>query len=86
VGVIMVTSILALFYMGRMMMVAYFNPPPAECLNDDGRVIRREAPILMLIPLVGLAIMSLLIGLRGNIILTDISENAARVLIPGGGL
>ncbi|MGJ8561073.1 MAG: monovalent cation/H+ antiporter subunit D family protein [Litorimonas sp.] len=86
VAVIMVTSIIALFYMGRMMMVAYFNPPPAECFRADGRVLRREAPILMLIPLVGLAIMSLLIGLRGNVILTDISENAARVLIPGGGL
>lgn len=86
VAVIMVTSILALFYMGRMMMVAYFNPPPAECLRADGKVLRREAPVLMLIPLVGLAMMSILIGLRGNVILSDISENAARVLIPGGGL
>ncbi|GHA99063.1 cation:proton antiporter [Algimonas arctica] len=86
VAVIMVTSIIALFYMGRMMMVAYFSPPPAECLREDGKVLRREAPILMLIPLVGLAMMSILIGLRGNVILTDISENAARVLIPGGGL
>jgi multicomponent Na+:H+ antiporter subunit D len=86
VGVIMVTSILALFYMGRMMMAAYFNPPPAECLRPDGKVIRREAPLMMLIPLVGLAVLSVLIGMRGNVILTDISENAARVLIPGGGL
>lgn len=86
VGVIMVTSIIALFYMGRMMMVAYFNPPPAECLRADGRVLRREAPVMMLIPMVGLAILSILIGLRGNVILTEISENAARVLIPGGGL
>jgi len=86
VAVIMITSILALFYMGRMMMVAYFNPPSDNCLDGNGKIIRREAPILMLIPLVGLAIMSLLIGIRGNVILTDISENAARALIPGVGL
>jgi multicomponent Na+:H+ antiporter subunit D len=86
VAVIMITSILALFYMGRMMMVAYFNPPSDNCLDENGKIIRREAPILMLIPLVGLAIMSLLIGIRGNVILTDISENAARALIPGVGL
>lgn len=83
VGVIMVTSIIALFYMGRMMMVAYFRDPPMV----NGEVVKRnEAPLLMLIPMVGLALMSLLIGLRGNVLLTDISENAARVLIPGGGL
>ncbi|MGB3455800.1 MAG: monovalent cation/H+ antiporter subunit D family protein [Litorimonas sp.] len=86
VAVIMVTSIIALFYMGRMMMVAYFNPPPESCLRADGRVERREAPLLMLVPMVGLAIASILIGLRGNIILTDVAENAARVLIPGAGL
>jgi multicomponent Na+:H+ antiporter subunit D len=86
VAVIMVTSIIALFYMGRMMMVAYFNPPPAECLREDGTVHRREAPIMMLIPMVGLALASILIGLRGNVLLTDISENAARVLLPGTGL
>lgn len=86
VAVIMVTSILALFYMGRMMMVAYFSPPSDKCLDAKGQVVRREAPVLMLIPMVGLAIVSILIGLRGNIVLTEISENAARVLIPGGGL
>jgi len=86
VGVIMVTSILALFYMGRMMMVAYFNAPPAECIGVNGKVRRREAPILMLIPLVTLAALSVLIGMRGNVVLTDISENAARALIPGVGL
>ena len=44
------------------------------------------APLLMLIPLVGLALMSILIGMRGNVFLTDISENAARVMLPGSGL
>ncbi|MEM9600453.1 MAG: monovalent cation/H+ antiporter subunit D family protein [Pseudomonadota bacterium] len=83
VGVIMVTSIIALFYMGRMMMIAYFRDPPMV----DGVVVKRnEAPPLILIPMVGLALLSILIGARGHIILTDISENAARVLIPGGGL
>ena len=86
VMVIMVTSIIALFYMGRMMMVAYFNPPPASCHNEDGTFKRNEAPILMLLPLVGLALMSLLIGLRGNVFLTDVAENAARTLLPGVGL
>lgn len=83
VAVIMITSIIALFYMGRMMMIAYFRDPPTV----DGEMCERnEAPALMLIPLVGLALMSLLIGIRGNIFLTDIAENAARVLIPGAGL
>lgn len=86
VAVIMITSIIALFYMGRMMMVAYFNPPPAECLREDGTVHRREAPILMLIPIIGLAMMSLAIGLRGNIILSDLSDAASQVLMPGVGL
>ena len=83
VAMIMGTSIIALFYMGRMMMIAYFREP----LTVDGVALKRnEAPLLMLIPLVGLALMSILIGIRGNVFLTDISENAARVLIPGGGL
>ncbi|MGB6229314.1 MAG: monovalent cation/H+ antiporter subunit D family protein [Litorimonas sp.] len=90
VAVIMVTSILALFYMGRMMMVAYFNPPPASCLREDGTIRRREAPALMLVPMVSLAVASILIGLRGNVFLTEVSENAARVLMPlstgGAGL
>ena len=86
VMVIMVTSIIALFYMGRMMMVAYFNDPPTSCRNEDGTYRRNEAPILMLVPMVGLALMSLIIGLRGNIFLTDVAENAARTLIPGAGL
>ena len=84
--VIMVTSIIALFYMGRMMMVAYFNSPPESCRNEDGTIRRNEAPLLMLLPMVGLALMSIIIGLRGNIFLTDVAENAARTLLPGAGL
>ncbi len=86
VAVIMIASILALLYMGRMMMVAYFSPPPASALNSDGRVQRREAPLLMLVPMIGLAVTSVLIGVRGNVYLAEVSENAARVLLPGGGL
>lgn len=90
VAVIMITSILALFYMGRMMMVAYFSPPPASCVRANGTVMRNEAPVLMLLPMAGLAVLSILIGLRGNVPLTEISEAAARVLIPvatgGAGL
>lgn len=86
VAIIMITSIIALFYMGRMMMIAYFRDPPASCVRPDGTIQRREAPIMMLIPMAGLALMSLAIGIRGNVFLTDISENAARVLISGSGL
>lgn len=83
VGVIMVTSILALFYMGRMMLVAYFRDPPMV----DGKVVtRNEAPIMMLIPMVGLAIVSIFIGVRGNDILADVALNAARVLMGPSGL
>ncbi|MEM7730134.1 MAG: monovalent cation/H+ antiporter subunit D family protein [Pseudomonadota bacterium] len=82
VAVIMVTSIIALFYMGRMMMTAYFNPPPASCIDEAGVVERREAPLLMLVPMVGLAVVSVLIGMRGNVVLTDVAENAARVMLP----
>lgn len=87
VGVIMVTSILALFYMGRMMLAAYFRDPPTV----DGEVLKRnEAPVLMLIPIISLAAISIFIGVRGNDILADTAYNAARVLIGvagnGGGL
>ena len=82
IGVIMVSSILALLYMGRIMMVAFFNPPPASCMRADGRVERREAPVMMLIPMIGLALLSVYIGVEGNVYLSEVSEAAARVLLP----
>ena len=80
VGVIMIASIVALFYMGRILMVAFFNPPR---LNDDGtQAVRNEAPMLMLVPMVALAALSVYIGVVGNDVVTAVSDAAARAVLP----
>ena len=86
VGIIMVASILALFYMGRILMTIFFNPPPVV---DGAVVARNEAPLLMLVPMIGLAVLSVYIGVAGNDAVTALSGDAARVLfavIEGGAL
>jgi multicomponent Na+:H+ antiporter subunit D len=84
VAVIMIASILALFYMGRILKVMYFDPPKPSCVRADGTVIRNEAPVLMLIPIVLLALASVYIGMQGNVIFTEVSDAAAAALLGEG--
>ena len=80
VAVIVVSSILAIFYIGRILLIAYFQDPP----RIDGVVAaRNEAPLMMLLPMWLLALASILIGVRGDVIV-GASERAASLLLGGG--
>ena len=76
----MLTSILALVYIGRVLLLAYFQSPPII----DGKVVERnEAPLTMLIPMWGLALASIYIGVNSEI-LVDASTRAAELLLGTG--
>ncbi|MEL6325141.1 MAG: monovalent cation/H+ antiporter subunit D family protein [Pseudomonadota bacterium] len=78
VAVIVISSILAVFYVGRVLQAVFFLPP------SNPRKARQEAPALILIPLWILTIATLWIGIQANwvIDLTDAAATAA--LNPGG--
>jgi len=80
VGVIVLTSILAIFYIGRVLLLAYFQDPPI--INGEVAA-KNEAPLMMLIPIWGLALASILIGIRGGFIV-DASLRAAKLLLGAG--
>ena len=81
VGIIVLASILAIFYVGRVLLVAYFQDPP----TINGEVVaKNEAPLAMLLPMWGLAITSIAIGIRGDLIV-DASTRASSLLLGGGG-
>ena len=81
VAVIVLTSILAIFYVGRILLVAYFQDPP----EINGEVVaKNEAPLTMLLPMWFLALSSIAIGIKGDLIV-DASTRAARLLLGGGG-
>lgn len=80
VGVIMLTSILALIYIGRVLLLAYFQSPP----EVGGSVVaRNEAPLAMLIPMWVLALASVVIGIESTAIV-DASVRAAELLLGAG--
>jgi len=78
VGVILFSSVLALIYVGRILCVAYFEPPH---VIDGAEVSKNEAPIMMLIPMWGLAILSIIIGINADWIVNAASR-AAELLSP----
>ena len=81
VGVIMLTSILALIYIGRILLTAYFESPP----KIGGVVVRRnEAPLMMLLPMWALAIASIIIGTIEGGIVVDAATRAAELLLGTG--
>ncbi len=81
VGVIMATSVLAIIYIGRILLIAYFQDPP----EVDGKVVaKKEAPLMMLIPMWGLAILSVVIGLNAYW-MDRAADGAAQVLLLGVG-
>lgn len=79
VGVIAVTSILAIIYIGRLIECAYFQPPPKY-----GAVpaVKNEAPLMMLIPLWILAGSAVVFGINAEWT-TSLAEVAAGVLDAG---
>ncbi len=80
VAVIMITSVLAIIYIGRMLLAAYFQSPP----EIDGKVVaRNEAPLMMLIPMWTLAILSIAIGLDADL-MVEAANGAAAVILGAG--
>lgn len=80
VGIIMITSILALIYIGRVLLLAYFQSPP----EVNGEVVaRHEAPLAMLLPMWILAITSIIVGVEADI-LVDAATRAAELLLGAG--
>lgn len=78
VGVIVVTSVLAIVYIGNMLRMAYFENPHEI---DGVAVARNEAPLMMLIPMWVLALLSIGIGINADFV-TDMAMGAANVLLP----
>jgi len=80
VGFIMISSILAVIYVGRILMIAYFRAPP----EIDGKpCVRNEAPMMMLLPMWAMAVLSIAIGMNifgASDILVGASERAAELL------
>lgn len=71
--VVVVSSILAVIYMGRVLQAVFFEAPA------NPRKVRREAPLLLLVPLWILALMNLWIGVnaQGTVDLTNAAARAA---------
>ena len=79
VGVIMMASILAIIYMGRILMAAYFQSPP----EHEGKTLaRHEAPITMLLPMWLLASLSIVIGIKADWVF-DAARSAGTLLMGG---
>jgi len=80
VGFIMISSILAIIYIGRILMVAYFRDPP---VIDGKPCVKNEAPLMMLLPMWALAFLSIAIGMNifgASDIVVGASERAAALL------
>ena len=76
----MITSILALVYIGRVLLLAYFQSPPSV----NGTVVaRNEAPAAMLLPMWGLALTSIFVGIESDA-MVGASLRAAELLLGAG--
>jgi len=85
VAIIMITSILAVIYIGRILMNAYFQNPPEV---DGVTVARNEAPLMMLVPMWVLALSSIAIGMNifgASDIIVSASERASELMLSAGG-
>ena len=79
IGVIVLTSILAIIYVGRMIEQAYFHAPPKQ---GAVTVAKNEAPLMMLVPMWILAFAAIAFGVNAEWT-TGIAKAAAQVLIAG---
>ena len=84
VATIVITSILAVIYMGNILKEAYFRQPPVV---NGALVEKNEAPLMMLIPMWILALASIAIGINSDWLI-QAANGAAAVLFPGveGGM
>ncbi|MEM8616869.1 MAG: proton-conducting transporter membrane subunit, partial [Pseudomonadota bacterium] len=76
-AIVMFSSVLAVIYMGRILEAVFFRAP----LNPNKK--RREAPILILIPLWILALANLWVGVQGDFV-AGLASDAADALFLGG--
>lgn len=79
VAAIVASSILAVVYMGRILQTVFFEAPP------NPRKVRREAPVLLLVPLWIMAVLTLFIGVKADWVLS-LTDNAVRAALGAGGL
>ncbi len=75
--IVVFSSVLAVVYMGRILETVFFRPPN----NPHKR--RKEAPLLLLIPLWIMALANLWIGINGNFV-AGLAHDAAAALFIGG--
>ena len=76
---IVLASILAVVYMGRVLQAVFFEAP------TNPRKIRREAPLLLLLPLWALALASIWIGVQADWII-GLTDQAASVVFDRRGV
>lgn len=74
VSIIMLSSILAIVYIGRITLAAYFKNPP------EGHEVRIQEPLIMLIPMWILVCLSIYIGFHADFIVS-LSSHAADILL-----
>jgi multicomponent Na+:H+ antiporter subunit D len=77
VAVVMFSSLLAVIYMGRILEAVFFRAP----INPNKK--RKEAPLLILIPLWILALANIWIGVQGGFV-AGLADDAAASLFIGG--
>ncbi len=77
VAAVMFSSLLAVIYMGRILEAAFFRTP----INPNKK--RKEAPLLILIPLWVLALVNIWIGVQGGFV-AGLADDASAALFIGG--
>ena len=75
--VVVLSSILAVVYMGRVLQAVFFEAPA------NPRKVRREAPLLLLLPLWVLTLLNLYIGIQADWVI-DLTNAAAEAALLGG--
>lgn len=76
-AIIVFSSVLAVIYMGRILEAVFFKPP------HNPRKLRKEAPMLLLAPLWGLALANLFIGVQADWVY-GLAQDAAQTVISEG--
>ena len=77
--VVVASSILAVLYMGRVLQAVFFEAP------TNPRKVRREAPLLLLVPLWVLALLNLWVGVQADWVI-DLTNAAAQSSFGLGGV